>query len=305
MSTVSLLEVASHGSAGLRRMLDLAVDPALMGRAPLAGCGVALIFEKPSNRTRHSMEMAVVQLGGHPVYTRGEEIGFDVRESVEDVTRILAGYHGLIAARVFSHDVVRRMAAVSTVPVVNMLSDVAHPLQALADILTMEKHVGPIASRTVSWIGDYNNVARSLAEAVCLLGGSMSFGSPPGFSPDEDELARLAALGGSVRLTDSPEDAVVGASVVHTDTWVSMGQEEETAARREVFGRYRVSEELMSRAAPGAAFMHCMPAHRGEEVTAEVFDGPRSLVIQQGHHRLHGARGAIAYLMENIAGGGQ
>ena len=299
MSARHLLDVSDHGLDGLKRMLEMSVDPAVVSRRPLAGRGVALLFEKPSNRTRHSMEMAVVQLGGHPVYTRGDEVGLDVRESVEDVTRILAGYHGLVAARVFDHATVVRMANVSTVPVVNMLSDTSHPLQALADIVTMSESCGSLEGVRVAWIGDYNNVARSLAEAVCLLGGVMSFGCPDGHDPDGEELARLESLGGRATASAAPTKAVEGAAFVHTDTWISMGQEDEAAVRREVFSPYRVDSALMARAASGARFMHCMPAHRGEEVTADVFDGPASLVIAQGHHRLTAARGALAYLMED------
>lgn len=293
--TRHLVDIASLSAAELRQILDLSVGAA---KPALAGKGVALIFEKPSNRTRHSMEMAVVQLGGHPVYTRGEEIGLDVRESVEDVTRIMAGYHAVIAARVFRHSFIERMVAVSEVPIINMLSDASHPLQALADILTMEETVGAIAGLTVAWIGDYNNVARSLSEAVCLLGGAMSLGCPSAYDADDDELSRLASLGGTVRQSASPQEAIVGAHVVHTDTWISMGQEEESAMRRKIFSKYCVDGALMALAAPNAKFMHCMPAHRGEEVSADVFDGQNSVVIQQGHHRLTAARGALAWVME-------
>lgn len=295
--TRHLLGIESLSVAELRHVLDLSVSETPIKQKPLAGKGVALIFEKPSNRTRHSMEMAVVALGGHPVYTRGEEVGFDTRESVEDIARIMAGYHGVLAARVFSHSVVERMAAVSSVPVVNMLSDMSHPLQALADIITMEEHCGPINGLTVAWIGDYNNVARSLGEAVCKLGGTYSLGCPDGYNASAAEIARLSAFGGSVRQSINPIEAITGAHVVHTDTWISMGQEEESAARRVIFAPYCVDATLMAHAAPNAKFMHCMPAHRGEEVSAEVFDGPSSLVIQQGHHRLTAARGALAWVM--------
>ena len=295
--TRHLLDITSLGAHTLRHVLHLSVSQEVIATKPLAGQGVALIFEKPSNRTRHSMEMAVVALGGHPVYTRGEEVGFDIRESVEDIARIMAGYHSVLAARVFQHSVVERMAAVSNVPVINMLSDVAHPLQALADVITMEQYVGPINYLTVAWVGDYNNVARSLGEAVCLLGGTFSIGCPNGYNASTEELARLQALGGAVRQSVDPREAVAGAHVVHTDTWISMGQEAEAQERREIFGSYCVTSDLMAFAAPNAYFMHCMPAHRGEEVTAEVMDGPTSLVIQQGHHRLTGARGALAWVM--------
>ena len=163
-----------------------------------SGLGVALIFEKPSNRTRQSMEMAVVQLGGHPVYTRGEEVGFDVREPVEDIARIMEGYHALIAARVFDHTVVERLAAAASVPVVNMLSDRSHPLQGLADVLTMQQCLGDLAGRTVAYVGDYNNVARSLAEASAMLGMHVRLGCPTGFDADAAELERILLLGARV-----------------------------------------------------------------------------------------------------------
>ena len=288
-----LVDIASLGAPTLRHILDLSTaTPAPL----LSGKGVALIFEKPSNRTRHSMEMAVVQLGGHPVYTRGEEIGFDVRETVEDITKIMAGYHAVLAARVFSHSVIERMVACDVVPVVNMLSDVSHPLQALADIITMEEHCGPINTLTVAWLGDYNNVARSLAEAVCLLGGTVSLGCPEGYNASAEEQTRLKSLGGEVRQSTDPTAAVAGAHVVHTDTWISMGQEAEAIERRKIFSRYCVDDDVMAHALPEAKFMHCMPAHRGEEVSAEVFDGSNSLVIQQGHHRLTAARGALSWV---------
>ena len=296
MTLRHVVDIAGLGPDALRRILELSTSKKPLKAAPLRGEGVALIFEKPSNRTRHSMEMAVVQLGGHPVYTRGEEVGFDVREPVEDVVRILAGYHAVVAARVFSHSVIERMVAVSDVPVVNMLSDTAHPLQALADIITMEENVGPVPSLTVAWLGDYNNVARSLAEAVCMLGGTVSLGCPDGYHADDAEMARLESLGGTVRSSIDPSEAVSGAHVVHTDTWTSMGQEAEEAARLEVFAPYAVTSSIMAQAAPGARFMHCMPAYRGEEVSAEVFDGSSSLAIRQGHHRLTGARGALAWV---------
>ncbi len=295
--TRHLLDIAALSADELRHIIELSTSGDTIAQKPLANKGVALIFEKPSNRTRHSMEMAVVALGGHPVYTRGEEVGFDTRESVEDIARIMAGYHGVLAARVFSHSVVERMAAVSSVPVVNMLSDVAHPLQALADIITMEEHCGEISSLTVAWIGDYNNVARSLGEAVCKLGGTFSLGCPAGYNASESEIARLQSFGGAVRQSSDPKAAISGAHVVHTDTWISMGQEEESAERRKIFAPYCVNAELMAFAHSNAKFMHCMPAHRGEEVSAEVFDGSSSLVIQQGHHRLTAARGALAWVM--------
>jgi ornithine carbamoyltransferase len=293
-----LLDIADLGGDALGEILDLAVRPvADLGR-PLEGRGVALIFEKPSNRTRHSMEMAVVQLGGHPVYTRGDEVGIDTREPAEDIVRILAGYHAVVAARVFSHDVVTRMATIDAVPVVNMLSDRSHPLQALADLLTMRREFGSLAGRTVVWVGDYNNVARSLAEGALSTGMDMRFACPEGFGPDGAEVDRLSRLGGGevVAGTD-PSVMAEGAHAVHTDTWVSMGQEDEAAERRAVFAGYTVDSAVMARARPEAIFMHCLPAYRGLEVAAEVIDGPSSRVIAQGHDRMHAARAALAHLL--------
>ncbi len=291
-----LLNITDLTAEELVQVLHLAERTDL--RPVLGGLGVALIFEKPSNRTRQSMEMAVVQLGGHPVYTRGEEVGFDVRESVEDVTNVMAGYHGLLAARVFDHHVVERMAALDRVPIVNMLSDYSHPLQGLADVLTMQQIHGPLTGQTVAFIGDYNNVARSLAEATMLLDANITFGCPVGYGASDAELERLNLLGnGRARQVHRAVEAVDGAIAVHTDTWTSMGQESEKDERKQAFEAYTVTEQMMASAAPGAGFYHCLPAYRGYEVAAEVIDGPRSHVIKQSHNRLHAARAALAFLM--------
>ncbi len=295
----SLLNITDLTAADLHRVLVLAEAPMAQLGAPLAMRGAALIFEKPSNRTRHSMEMAVVQLGGHPVYTRGEEIGFDVRESVEDVAAIMSGYHAVLCARVFKHSVVERLAHAATVPVINMLSDYSHPLQALADVLTMQQEFGKLSGKTVAWVGDYNNVARSLAEASAYLGMRIQLGCPQGFNASLDELQRLKNLGASeVIQVASPFDAVVGAHAVHTDVWTSMGQESQDKTRRQVFAGFTVNAEMMAKAHRDAIFMHCLPAHRGDEVAGEVIDGPQSRVIRQGHNRMHSARGALAFLLE-------
>ena len=291
-----LLDITDLSAEELHEVLDLA-ERADVPRV-LAGLGVALIFEKPSNRTRQSMEMAVVQLGGHPVYTRGEEVGFDVRETVEDVTRVMAGYHGMLAARVFDHGVVERMATVDVVPIVNMLSDHSHPLQALADTLTMRQMHGPLTGQTVAYVGDYNNVARSLAEAGVMLGARVALACPLGYDASEAELERLSLLGiGRVDQVYRPVEAVAGAIAVHTDTWTSMGQEAEKDDRKQAFEGYTVTTQMMAGAAPNAGFYHCLPAYRGFEVAADVIDGPHSHVILQSHNRLHAARAAMAFLM--------
>ena len=242
--------------------------------------------------------MAVVQLGGHPVYTRGDEVGFDTRESVEDIARIMEGYHAVIAARVFAHETVERLEGATSVPIVNMLSDWSHPLQAVADALTMQHRLGDLAGKTVAYVGDYNNVARSLGEISALLGMHVRYGCPTGFDADDAELERLLLLGAaSIEQTPRPTEAVAGAHAVHTDTWVSMGQEADKEARRQTFEGYTVDEAMMATADPTAIFMHCLPAYRGFEVSAEVIDGPRSAVFEQGHNRMHAARAVLAFLL--------
>lgn len=297
MSKRDFLTVTDLSADELALVLSLAVRPVPSLSRPLEGLGVALIFEKPSNRTRQSMEMAVVQLGGHPVYTRGEEVQFDVRESVEDVAKTMSGYHALVAARVFKHEVVERLADAATVSIINMLSDRAHPMQALADVVTMTEVLGPLAGRTVTWVGDYNNVARSLGEACVMLGASIRYGTPAGYGPSVAEVARLAALGsGAVETFEDPCEAVKGADAVHTDTWTSMGQESEREARVRTFGPYTVTMNLMRAAAPGAGFYHCAPVYREFEVSTEVMDSDLSHVVRQGHNRLHASRGLLAFL---------
>jgi len=298
MTHRNFLHAYDLSATELRAVLSLAQAPiAQLGR-PLDGKGVALIFEKPSNRTRHSMEMAVVQLGGHPVYTRGEEVGMDVRESVEDITNVMSGYHAMLCARVFDHSVLHRMAAVSSVPVVNMLSDFAHPLQAVADVLTMQQSLGDLSGKTVTYVGDFNNVARSLCEASAMLGMHIRLGCPEGYDAQDTELLGLTELGAaSVEQYRDISIAVSGAHAVHTDTWTSMGQESESTEREAVFAGFEVTNEIMSLAEANAIFMHCLPAHRGQEVSPSVIDGPQSKIYQQAHNRMHAARGVLAFLM--------
>ncbi len=290
-----VLEVDDLTPGELGRVLDLAADPA--PPQVLAGQGMALLFEKPSARTRNSMEMAVVQLGGHPMYIQGAEVGFDARESVEDVTRTLACYHGAVGARVFAHATVERMAALDLVPIVNMLSDAAHPLQALADVLTMQQLLGDLAGRSVTYVGDANNVFRSLALAGGMLGMEVRFTGPSGYRLGELDADRLASAGVAVAEFDRPEEAVEGADIVYTDVWTSMGQEDESAQRLVDFEGYRVDERLLDAAGTQVHFLHCLPAHRGEEVTSSVVDGPASRVWQQAENRMHAARGLLAWLL--------
>ena len=298
MTIRHFLDITDLSARDLCSVMNLAQAKIESLGRPLSDKGVALIFEKPSNRTRQSMEMAVVQLGGHPIFTRGEEVGFDQRETVEDVTRIMAGYHHVIAARVFEHSILQRMAAVSSVPIINMLSDHSHPLQALADLLTMRQELGELRNKTVAWIGDYNNVARSLVEACALDGMHIRLGSPDGYGANEIELSRIANLGAaSVEQFSSAHIASTGAHAVHTDVFVSMGQEAETANRMIDFKEFCVDAKVMANADKQAIFMHCLPAHRGVEVMPEVIDGAQSRVVTQAHNRMHAARGLLAHLM--------
>ncbi len=298
MTVRHFLDITDLSARDLNTVMDLAQADISMLGSPLAGKGVALIFEKPSNRTRQSMEMAVVQLGGHPIFTRGEEVGFDQRETVEDVTRIMAGYHHVVAARVFAHSVLQRMAAVSSVPIINMLSEQSHPLQALADVLTMRQELGDLRQKTVAWIGDYNNVARSLVEACSLEGMNIRLGCPVGYGASNSELTRIADLGAaSINQFESAKTAATGAHAVHTDVFVSMGQESETAKRLVDFKDFFIDANIMSVATKDAIFMHCLPAHRGVEVAGEVIDGSQSRVVTQAHNRMHAARGLLAHLM--------
>jgi len=279
----------------LAAVLDLC-DPG-RARPVLAGRGAALIFEKPSNRTRNASEMAVVGLGGHPISIRGEEIGLGVRETVEDVTRVLARYHAVIGARVFDHRHLEGMAAVDEVPVVNLLSDMAHPTQVVADLLTLRRRWSALSGRTLAWVGDGNNVARSLVLGCGLAGLDVRLACPPGHRVDPVAVDAARSRGVEVVETDRPADAVDGADAVYTDVWVSMGQEDQAAARADAFAGYQVSAALMAGAAPGALFLHCLPAHRGAEVEAAVIDGPASVVWEQAGNRMHAARAVFQWLL--------
>ena len=255
-----LLAIRDLSAGDLRDILALSQAPP---KRVFEGKGVALYFEKPSARTRNSMEMAAAQLGGHPVYLQPAELGIGTRESVEDVTRTLACYHAIVAARVFDHALLEQMAAVNAAPVLNMLSATDHPLQALADLLTIEQLLGRIEGARIAFVGEAHNVARSLAEGCAKLGAEFVIASPEGYG----------FTGENIRQEADPVAAVEGADIVYADVWVSMGDdhsEEKLAA----FAPYQVNEALIAHA-PNAWFMHCLPAHRGEEVSAGVMDGAR------------------------------
>ena len=282
-----LLAISDLDADALAQILDLS-ERTDLGR-PLAGHGVALVFQKPSARTRNSTEMAVVQLGGHPVYIQKEEVGLGTRESAEDVARTLACYHRIIAARVTDHRDLVAMAAATEAPIVNLLSDSDHPLQALADILTIKQLVGTLPDVRVAYVGDGdNNVCRSLAQACALIGVKLTIASPEGYG--------LSDAPEGVRHVADPAEAVEGAQIVYTDVWVSMGQDDEGEGRRRALAAYQVDEALMARSAD-AWFMHCLPARRGEEVTNGVMESARSAVWKQAENRMHTARGALAWVL--------
>jgi ornithine carbamoyltransferase len=287
--------------------LGAVLDDAAAGKADpgsivpiLGGRGVALVFEKPSARTRVSSDMAVFALGGHPMSIRPDEVGIDTRETAEDVARTLAGYCCLIAARVFDHGVLERMAGAVDVPIVNLLSDRAHPCQALADLLTLRELLGALEGRRVAYVGDGNNVAASLAFGAALTGLELTVSSPAGYELDDPVVDRARNLGGVVDLVTDPYEAVKGADAVYTDVWTSMGDEHEAEVRREAFAAYQVDADLMAAAGPDAYFLHCLPAHRGEEVTADVLESSASVVWQQAENRMHVARALFAFMVSGV-----
>ncbi|MEM6750699.1 MAG: ornithine carbamoyltransferase [Planctomycetota bacterium] len=272
----------------------------------LAGRSLVMLFEKPSLRTRVSFELAARELGAHPISMGGGEVGLGQRESAADVARVLSGMAHGIAARVYDHAVLEELAEHASAPVINMLSDRAHPAQALADVLTIGDEFGhDLEGRTVAFVGDGNNVAGSLAQACVKCGLRFVIASPEGYGLSDQVWAMIRREAEAVgRDPDvaawsqaDPAKAVAGADVVYTDTFVSMGQEDEAARRKKAFEGFAVNEDLLAHAPDHAIVMHCLPAHRGEEVSAGVLDGPRSRVFAQAHNRLHAQKGLLAVLM--------
>ncbi|PYM58162.1 MAG: ornithine carbamoyltransferase [Candidatus Rokuibacteriota bacterium] len=263
---------------------------------PLAGRTLALIFEKPSLRTRVTFEVAMVQLGGAAVYLSAQEIGMGKRESVPDIARNLSRWVDGIAARVFAHQTLEELARHATVPVINALSDFEHPCQAMADLYTLWERGVELKGLELAWIGDGNNVLNSLLFLCALTGVKMRAACPPGYEPLPAVLEACRSLGGVVRVTTDAREAAEGADVLYTDVWISMGQEGERETRLEAFQRYQVNDTLLRFASPQALVMHCLPAHRGEEITDAVLDGPRSIVLDQAENRLHIQKGIVLHL---------
>jgi ornithine carbamoyltransferase len=263
---------------------------------PLRGRTLAMVFQKPSNRTRVSFEVGMYQLGGHALHLLPQEIQMGKRETPSDTGRVLARYIDAIMVRTFDHEEAEELAQAADVPVINGLSDLHHPCQALADLLTIREEFGTLEGIQVSYVGDGNNVAHSLALGCALTGAELTIAHPEGHGPDPGMIELAETLGAAPTLTGDPREAASGARVLYTDVWASMGHEDEVEDRKTKFAFYQVNEELMTLAGNDAIFLHCLPAHRGEEVTTRVIDGPQSRVFDQAENRLH-AQKALLYLL--------
>ena len=305
MTGKDLLSVADLSSEEIEALLSDTVDMKAMGRSTvLSEKTLALLFEKPSLRTRVSFDVAMEQLGGHTIYLSPAEVGLGKRESVADVARVLSRYVDVIAARTFSHQTVVDLADYTDIPVINALSDLEHPCQALADIFTIYEKKGKLEGLTLAYVGDGNNVAHSLLLAASLTGINFRIASPAGYQVQE-KILRLAQqyaenTGAEIFCTDEPHLAVSGADVIYTDVWTSMGQEAEAEQRRQIFARYQVNEELLSLAEEDAILMHPLPAHHGEEVAEGILDIPQSVVFDQAENRLHVQKTLLAKMLGGL-----
>jgi ornithine carbamoyltransferase len=304
MRVPDFLTIRDFTSDELRHLLALAREvkaaPARFGDA-LKGKTLAMIFEKPSLRTRVSFDVGIQQLGGFSVYLSPAEINLGKRESVYDVARNLERMVQGIMIRTFAHDIVEKMAECAAIPVINGLTDYSHPCQAMADYLTILEHKGRLEGLKLAYVGDSNNVSNSLMFAAARFGVHVAVASPAGYQPKPGVASWTreegAKTGSTLLVTADPAEAVAGADVVYTDTWASMGQEAEAYARKAVFRPYQVNAELFAKAKPDALFMHCLPAHRGEEVTDEVIDSPNSVVFDEAENRLHAQKAIMLEMM--------
>jgi ornithine carbamoyltransferase len=300
------IAIADFSAEEIQNLLNLAIqlkkEHFANGNPPLLkGKVLAMIFQKPSLRTRISFDMAMRQVGGDALYISPNEIGLGQREAISDVARVLSGYVSAIMARVFTHDHVVALAKWSSIPVLNGLSDYNHPCQGMADALTILEKFGTLKGLNVTFVGDGNNVAVSLMHVCAKLGANFTLASPEGYDLNPTALKigkKITAESGSkINLLRDPHAAVKGADVIYTDTWTSMGQETETKKREEVFPPYQVNAKLVSEARPHAIVMHCLPAHRGHELTDEVADGPHSVIFPQAHNRLHAQKAILVHLL--------
>jgi len=300
------LDIDDVPPTDLRAMLDSsrAMKADLkQGRAPsrpLAGKALAMIFDKPSTRTRVSFDIAMRQLGGEAILLTGQEMQLGRGETIADTARVLSRYVDIIMIRVLEHDMLTELAHHATVPVINGLTRLSHPCQVMADVMTFEEHRGSIRGCTLAWTGDGNNVLASWMHAAQRFEFSLNVATPPELAPSQRLLEWAKVSGASIVIGHDPEHAVAGADCVVTDTWVSMG-DKDGERRHNLLQPYQVNSRLMGRAKPGALFMHCLPAHRGEEVTDEVIDGPQSVVFDEAENRLHAQKGILAWCLHTNA----
>jgi ornithine carbamoyltransferase len=305
MAPRHFLDIDRLDTDTLRRIIDMGHAmkkagkrvPAKLKPADIAAAVLVLIFEKPSTRTRVSFDVAMRQLGGQAIALNSADLQAGRGEAIADTARVLSRYVDAIVMRANRHETLNELAQNATVPVINGLTDRTHPCQIVADIMTFEEARGPIKGRTVAWAGDGNNVATSWIHAAARLGFGLRLACPPQLNPERSVLDWARREGGSIALTDDPVEAVKGADCVVTDTWVSMGQQNEAARRKQLLGPYAVDERLMDQAAPGAIFMHCLPAYRGHEVARGVIDGPQSVVWDEAENRLHAQKAILAWCL--------
>jgi ornithine carbamoyltransferase len=298
------LDLIDIPKAELRGMIDAAIAMKARGRVanaaqPLAGQTMAMIFDKPSTRTRVSFEVAMRQLGGDSICLTGQEMQLGRGETIADTARVLSRYIDAIMIRTLDHEVVSELAKYATVPVINGLTRRSHPCQVLADVMTFEEHRGAIRGRLVAWTGDANNVLASWMHAADRFEFRLNVATPPELKPKKWLMDWLKTSGAAIQIGIDPEEAVKGADCVVTDTWVSMGDEQSKANRHNLLKRYQVNGKFMAKAKPGAIFMHCLPAHRGEEVTDEVLDGPQSVVLDEAENRLHAQKGILTWCLDS------
>ena len=308
MKHTAFLSVMDYSTDELAHLFDVAIDlkKKLKAGVPtpiLQGKTLAMIFQKPSLRTRVSFEIGMHQLGGYAFYLSPDEIGLGKREAIKDVAQVIAGYVDGIMARVFSHQHLVELAQYAGIPVINGLSDFNHPCQAMADGLTIIEEFGTLKGIHIAYIGDGNNVAVSLMDIAVKMGANFTIANPEKYAMPDEAIAAAKDVakttGSRLSFERDPFTAVQGANVIYTDTWVSMGQESEKAEREKIFAPYQVNRELVAAADPNCIVMHCLPSHRGQEITDEVQDGPKSRVFPEAHNRLHAQKAVLAYLMGN------
>ncbi|MEI2384206.1 ornithine carbamoyltransferase [Breoghania sp. JC706] len=305
-ATRDFLDLSAVPAAELKAILAEAVrlkgvrNGAHRGQGPLAGKVLAMIFEQPSTRTRISFDVGMRELGGEPLMLTGHEMQLGRGESIPDTARVLSRFVDAIMIRILSHEDLLELAEYATVPVINGLTKVSHPCQLMADLMTYEEHKGSIAGKRVAWVGDSNNVLHSWMQAAERFDFQLRVATPPELAPDMAQVEKIRSAGADIVLTNDADEAVEAADCVVTDCWVSMGDDEEEATRHNLLKAYQVNARLMEKAARDAIFMHCLPAHRGEEVTDEVMDGPQSVVFDEAENRLHAQKGVLAWCLGAI-----